>query len=92
MFTLVDHRGVPNFILQEEDKFLASVYNNKSIAEQNSVDLAWNTLMEPEFEALRCTIFCDIGELKRFRQLLVNCKCLMSHLEHAPKASVFCGH
>jgi len=68
----VDHRGVPNFILQEEDKFLASVYNNKSIAEQNSVDLAWNTLMEPEFEALRCTIFCDIGELKRFRQLLVN--------------------
>ena len=49
---VVDHRGVPNFILAEEDKFLASVYKNKSIAEQNSVDLAWNTLMEPEFEAL----------------------------------------
>lgn len=72
----VDHRGVPNFILQEEDKFLASVYKNKSIAEQNSVDLAWNTLMEPEFEALRFTIFSDLTELKRFRQLLVNCKCL----------------
>jgi hypothetical protein len=71
----VDHRGVPNFILQEEDKYLASVYKNKSIAEQNSVDLAWNTLMEPEFEALRSTIYTDISELKRFRQCLVNCKC-----------------
>lgn len=76
--TLVDHRGVPNFILQEEDKYLASVYKNKSIAEQNSVDLAWNTLMEPEFEALRSTIFTDISELKRFRQCLVNCKCSVS--------------
>lgn len=70
----VDHRGVPNFVLAEEDKYLASVYNNKSIAEQNSVDLAWNTLMENEFEALRSTIFADISELKRFRQLIVNCK------------------
>ena len=70
----VDHRGVPNFILQQEDKYLAKVYKNKSIAEQNSVDLAWNTLMEPEFEALRSTIFTDIAELKRFRQLLVNCE------------------
>jgi hypothetical protein len=68
----VDHRGVPNGVLAEEDKYLASVYQNKSIAEQNSVDLAWNTLMEDEFEALRSTIFSDISELKRFRQLMVN--------------------
>jgi hypothetical protein len=68
----VDHRGVPNGVLAGEDKYLASVYQNKSIAEQNSVDLAWNTLMEDDFQALRSTIFSDISELKRFRQLMVN--------------------
>lgn len=68
----VDHRGVPNFVLASEDKTLASVYNGKSIAEQNSVDLAWNTLMSPEYDQLRECIFVDIAELRRFRQLLVN--------------------
>jgi len=68
----VDHRGIPNFLLIQEDAHLAAAYQNKSVAEQNSVDLAWQALMSSEFEALRACIFSDIAELRRFRQLLVN--------------------
>ena len=68
----VDHRGVPNFLLAKEDKELADTYQCKSIAEQNSVDKAWDALMDDKYEELRDCIFCNIAELKRFRQLLVN--------------------
>eukprot|EP00522_Entomoneis_paludosa_P005423 CAMPEP_0172473434 /NCGR_PEP_ID=MMETSP1065-20121228/68853_1 /TAXON_ID=265537 /ORGANISM="Amphiprora paludosa, Strain CCMP125" /LENGTH=1226 /DNA_ID=CAMNT_0013231609 /DNA_START=188 /DNA_END=3868 /DNA_ORIENTATION=+ len=68
----VDHRGVPNNILNQEDQSLARTYEEKSVAEQNSVDLAWNTLMRPEFGELRSCIFSDITELRRFRALLIN--------------------
>ena len=67
-----DHRGVPNFVLAREDKVLAQVYQNKSIAEQNSVDLAWKLLMQPRFLELRKCIYHDVSELSRFRQLVVN--------------------
>ncbi|CAJ1964576.1 unnamed protein product [Cylindrotheca closterium] len=68
----VDHVGVPNFILQEENKRLGKAYKNKSVAEQNSVDLAWALLMEPKFLELRKCIYHDTSELSRFRQLVVN--------------------
>jgi hypothetical protein len=68
----VDHVGVPNFLLVEENAGLATMYKNKSVAEQNSVDLAWQTLMEPSFADLRNCIYDDTADLKRFRQLLVN--------------------
>jgi hypothetical protein len=68
----VDHVGVPNFLLVEENAGLATTYKNKSVAEQNSVDLAWKTLMEPSFADLRNCIYDDTADLKRFRQLLVN--------------------
>jgi hypothetical protein len=67
----VDHRGVPNFLLVKEEEGLAATYNGKSVAEQNSVDIAWTTLMSPEYQELRACIFADISELRRFRQLLV---------------------
>jgi class 3 adenylate cyclase len=68
----VDHRGLPNFLLVEEDPALASMYANRSVAEQNSVDLAWDKLMQPEFAALRRYIYTSTSELKRFRQTAVN--------------------
>jgi 3'5'-cyclic nucleotide phosphodiesterase len=68
----VDHRGVPNVTLAQEDKALAAAYKGKSIAEQNSVDIAWNTLMSEGYEDLRTCIFTDATELHRFRQLLIN--------------------
>ena len=68
----VDHRGVPNNVLMKDDKSMSELYHNKSIAEQNSVDIAWEALMSEEFDAFRACIFCDKSELLRFRQLLVN--------------------
>jgi hypothetical protein len=68
----VDHSGVSNAQRSKECPELAQKYNDRSVAEQNSVDIAWNLLMEPAFENLRQCIFATESELKRFRQLLVN--------------------
>jgi 3'5'-cyclic nucleotide phosphodiesterase len=68
----VDHPGVPNAQLVQEDCQLAKQYKNKSPAEQNSVDLAWNLLMEEEYKDLRGVIYQTDAELIRFRQLIVN--------------------
>ena len=68
----VDHVGVPNSQLVKEKTKDAIRYNNKSVAEQNSVDLSWNLLMEPQFRELRECICYTRAEQKRFRQLVVN--------------------
>ena len=68
----VDHSGVPNTQLIKEKSKLAAVYNNKSVAEQNSVDLAWALLMDDSYTDLRRAIYHDETEFKRFRQLVVN--------------------
>jgi len=47
-------------------------YRNKSVAEQNSLDLSWDLLMEERFDDLRNSIFTCDKELQRFRQVLVN--------------------
>ena len=67
----VDHPGVPNSQLVKEGDDLASQYK-QSCAELNSLDLAWNLLMEPDYSALRRAIYSTETEFKRFRQLLVN--------------------
>ena len=68
----VDHQGVPNTQLLKENAAIASVYGGRSIAEQNSVDIAWGLLMDHQFKDLRCAIYGDVTEFQRFRQLLVN--------------------
>ncbi|KAG7341915.1 GAF and PAS/PAC sensor-containing adenylate/guanylate cyclase [Nitzschia inconspicua] len=68
----VDHSGVPNGQLIKEEAHVATLYNNKSVAEQNSLDLAFELLMDPRYEDLQRCIFCSREELHRFRQLLVN--------------------
>ena len=67
-----DHPGVPNSQLVKEKSSLAAVYRNKSIAEQNSVDLAWDLLMDDAYSDLRRTIYVTTSEFTRFRQLVVN--------------------
>jgi len=53
---------------------MSAVYNFKAVAEQNSVDLAWEALMDSRFSSLRKSIYGESeAELKRFRILLVNC-------------------
>jgi hypothetical protein len=68
----VDHPGVPNAQLVKEHAETAVHYKNKSVAEQNSVDLAWELLMEPQYSELRSCIYTTSDEFTRFRQLLVN--------------------
>jgi class 3 adenylate cyclase len=69
----VDHLGVPNTTLVSEHSSIAAKYNNRSVAEQNSLDLAWDELMnETKYEALRLALFTDKTELIRFRKLVVN--------------------
>ncbi|CAB9511299.1 Receptor-type guanylate cyclase gcy [Seminavis robusta] len=68
----VDHRGVSNMQLSTEDKELGDRYSNKSVAEQNSLDLSWEILMEDRFDALRRCLFTSQAELLRFRQIVVN--------------------
>ena len=66
------HFFQPNFVLAQEEPGLAKVYNGKSIAEQNSIDLAWRALMDPAYEELRSCIYGNEAELQRFRHLIVN--------------------
>jgi hypothetical protein len=67
-----DHDGVPNAQLVKEDTDIARLYNNKSVAEQHSVNLAWDLLMEEQFAELRKAICSTDEEMIRFRQLVVN--------------------
>jgi 3'5'-cyclic nucleotide phosphodiesterase len=68
----LDHPGVSNGQLIKEDPKMAIRYKEKSVAEQNSVDLAWGLLMLNEYDELRAAIFSTETDLRRFRNLLVN--------------------
>lgn len=68
----LDHPGVPNSQLIKEQTAVAAAYGNKSVAEQNSVDIAWELLLDSEYQDLRDAIYCNMDEKRRFRQLLVN--------------------
>jgi hypothetical protein len=68
----VDHTGVPNTTLINENAAIAALYNSKSVAEQNSVDIAWGILMDSEYDALRAGIYSNATSLDHFRQLVVN--------------------
>jgi hypothetical protein len=68
----VDHSGVPNAQLAKEGSALAEFYHGKSIAEQNSVDLAWELLMDESYTELRAAIYSNEAEMARFRSLIVN--------------------
>jgi class 3 adenylate cyclase len=68
----VDHQGVPNTQLVEEETEIAALYNGRSVAEQNSVDLAWELLMREDYVDLRMAMYDGEGGKGRFRQLVVN--------------------
>jgi 3'5'-cyclic nucleotide phosphodiesterase len=68
----VDHQGVSNSQLVSEENPLALSYAGKSVAEQNSIDVSWSLLMQPQYEDLRSSIYGTEAEYKRFRQIVVN--------------------
>jgi hypothetical protein len=67
-----DHPGVPNSQLIKEEQEVAKAYRGKSVAEQNSVNLAWEILLESKYKDLRNAICETQEEETRFRQLIVN--------------------
>ena len=69
----VDHQGVTNFQLAKEKDMMAIAYENKSVLEQHSLDLAWSLLTESTFKDLRRSIYATQEEHDRFRQLTINC-------------------
>lgn len=69
----VDHTGVPNVQLVKEHSPIAAAYKNKSVAEQNSIDVGWGLLMEPSYKNLRRHIYTTKDEYTCFRQLVINC-------------------
>lgn len=68
----LDHQGVTNTTLIQEASPLAQKCKNKSVAEQNSVDLAWELLAKPDYDKLRVCLCKDSEEFSRFRSLVVN--------------------
>ena len=60
----------------------AQKYKGRSVAEQNSVDIAWGLFMDPKFSMMRHTICATTEELGRFRQLLVNLVMATARVPH----------
>ncbi|CAJ1963516.1 unnamed protein product [Cylindrotheca closterium] len=69
----LDHSGVSNSQLTKENNRLAVMYGGKSVAEQNSVDLAFEVLISQSYSDLVSCICADEKEYIRFRQLVINC-------------------
>ena len=67
-----DHPGVPNTQLVKENSPLAAYYKGRSLAEQNSVDLAWDLFMREDYSDFRKAVCATKEEFKHFRQLVVN--------------------
>jgi len=67
-----DHRGVSNVQLGKEEPAMMALFRGKSLAEQNSLDIAWELLMSDRYKALRAYVFTTSEDLARFRQVVVN--------------------
>jgi 3'5'-cyclic nucleotide phosphodiesterase len=68
----VEHCGVTNAQLVQEQHPLATTYAGRSVAEQHSVDMAWQMFMKPQFADLRRCLFANQVELQHFRAVVVN--------------------
>lgn len=71
----VEHQGVPNAQLVNENDPLAIQYNDQSIAEQRSLFIGFNELLKPKYETLRKVMFpfSFAGDsYRRFRLAVTN--------------------
>jgi 3'5'-cyclic nucleotide phosphodiesterase len=68
----VDHQGVSNAQLINEGSAIAAQYNNKTVAEQNSMDVAWTLFMADEYSEFRKAVCPSNYHLQRLRQVVVN--------------------
>jgi uncharacterized protein (DUF2267 family) len=68
----VDHTGFSNAVLVAERAPVAVKYENKSVAENNSIETAWELLMHDDFTSLRTCICPNEAEQRRFHDLVVS--------------------
>jgi 3'5'-cyclic nucleotide phosphodiesterase len=69
---LIVNKGVSNKQLVNEKAALASKYNNKAVAEQNSIDIGWAVFMAEEYSEFRNAVCPSYHDLQRLRQIVVN--------------------
>lgn len=67
----------------KENDPLCARYAERSVAEQNSLDLSWDLLMQDQYVALRDFLFPKPSDLNRFRQLVVNVSAAMMDIKVA---------
>ena len=68
----VGHKGVPNSVLVEEEDELAILHNDVSVAEQNSLQVAFSLLQRDEFTLLKKCICPNPEERKFFRKKVIS--------------------
>lgn len=78
--SLVHNVAHPGIAVDEDDDMggksssdLASVYGEQSASQLNAIDLSFQLLMDPQYDALRGTIYQTVEELKRFRSIVICC-------------------
>jgi len=69
----LEHPGVTNGQLVEEENRLATLYHGESVAEQHSIDLTLELLAGSDYKDLVSCICANEEEFARFRQLVINC-------------------
>jgi hypothetical protein len=67
-----DHQGVPNATLVEEECELAQIYNDRSIAEQNSLRVGFSILLQERFSALRELMTPSWEDKTKFRRTVID--------------------
>ncbi|CAB9508024.1 Receptor-type guanylate cyclase gcy [Seminavis robusta] len=67
-----DHPGVPNTQMIKEDPILGARFEERSVAEQNSLRQCFDLLSRDDYSNLRDVLFNSNEDQDRFRQLVVN--------------------
>ena len=65
-------QGVSNNQLVKEKDRVAVMYHGKSPAENHSINLAWTTLMLPQYKDLVKCLCPTVSEKERLKQLVIN--------------------
>lgn len=68
----VEHHGISNRQLANEDDLLAIQYNDTSISEHRSLYIAFSELLKPEYQLMRKALFPEVDDYRRFRSAVIN--------------------
>lgn len=83
----VGHTGVPNSVLVEEEDELAILHNDVSVAEQNSLQVAFSTLQRDEFAGLKRCI-CPTPQERRFFRKKVICMVMVTDISDQERIQI----